>query len=94
MFFLQVASVKFSDRAEVEFNFNRYLTQDSLQRAILATNFSFGALTNRASGLRAASGLLRDPGSGNRAGVSDIVVLVTDGWPDQAREPIMDAARV
>ena len=74
------AAVTFSDKGELQFDFNRYGTDyNTMSQDFLVTRY-LGSNTNTSGGLWVAEQqLIVDTGSGNRAQAKDLVILVTDG---------------
>ena len=79
----QFGVVVYSTFARVEFNLRAHSTLSSLVAAIQAIRYDRGR-TNIAHGLEfAREYIFGSPGGGNRQGIPDILILITDGIPNE-----------
>jgi len=85
----RVGLVRYGGVAESVFYLSNYTSKDTLKAAILAVPF-LGGSSSLAGALREMSLVQFTPAMGDRLGVADIAVLVTDG-PDSASNLTQDA---
>ena len=78
----RVAMATFADDAHVMFQLNSYTSRTAVLNAIAVPRGTGG--TDLARALRLARRRIFTPGSGDRAGVPNAVVVVTDGGSDAA----------
>jgi hypothetical protein len=86
----RVGLVSYGGVAESVFYLSNYTSKDALKAAILAVPFLGGSTSSLAAALREMSLVQFTPAMGDRLGVANIAVLVTDG-PDPASNLTVDA---
>jgi len=90
------SAVKFSDDAELMFNFNQYSTKQDVQAAINATSFA-GGRTHTSSALFMMQDQMMRSDRGDRSDVPNTVIVLTDGGSNMEKPltvPAAIAARV
>ena len=75
---VRIGAVKFSTNAESIFHMNQYSDKNSLKAAIRAITYS-GGHTNTAGGIRIMNDVEFRPENGDRPGVQNIAIVITDG---------------
>lgn len=85
----RVGMVRFSNKGNVEFYLDEYHNLEHLAARISNTGY-IGGTTNTADGLELARTLVFQEKRGDRVGVANVAVLVTDG---QANERENDTLR-
>lgn len=75
---VRVGAVIFSDRGQLLFRLDEYTDSASASAAILATPYP-GANTNTSGGLYVARTQLFNTNNGDRAGVPNVAIVITDG---------------
>lgn len=74
----RVAVATFSTRAKVSFHLNQHFTKKDLIKAVMDTRYHYGD-TNTAGGLELLRQKVFTGSHGDRVGVQNIAILVTDG---------------
>ena len=80
----RVGAIVFSTDARLEFSLNTYTTKDEIQNAIRDLNY-FGGFTNTAEALIQTRLQCFNPATGDRPGIDNLVIIVTDGVPHPAK---------
>ena len=75
---VRIGAVKFSTNAESVFHMNQYTDKNSLKSAIRGISY-LGGHTNTASGIRVMHNTEFTANNGDRVGVQDIAIVITDG---------------
>jgi hypothetical protein len=87
-----VGLVDFGAKARIQFGLNNYQTQSEVFDAINRVRF-IGDTTNTTGGLYKSRQVLTDPQYGPRAGVSKIIILITDGNPNIEANTLLEEAQ-
>ena len=77
----RVGAIVFSTDARLEFSLNTYTTKDEIQNAIRNLNY-MGGLTNTPEALIQTRLQCFSPTTGDRPGVANLAIIVTDGVPN------------
>ena len=89
----RVGAIVFSTDARLEFSLNTYTTKDEIQNAIRDLNH-FGGFTNTPEALLQTRLQCFNPTTGDRPGVDNLAIIVTDGvpFPSDRTEPAIHEA--
>ena len=88
----QAALILYSDNAWIEYNLTTYRKEEDILNATRRVRYLYGA-TNTADALRVMRTTVFKDGNGNRGGVQDIAILITDGISNVNTRATLEEAR-
>ena len=89
----QAALIVYSELAWTEYNLTTYRTQEDILYATMRARYIYGS-TNTADAIRLMRNGVFAPGNGNREGIQNLAVLITDGISNVNTRATIAEARI
>lgn len=88
---IRIGLLTFSSTINLQFNLNKYTDRLAMSAGIRNTSYPSGSTTDTAGGLNYARTSMFTTEAGDRSGVNNIIVVITDGGSSDSNKTIQEA---